>query len=173
MSCTRPPTARRRPVRAGHFFFCWPEPEGVDGSRRDGNRKIPEPVSGKVQADSDQLAWHQLLEKSSARERRPQWTSWGQGASVSQFSAAVPGLGMSGTSATGSMGMDYEHGRLLMGFAMTHSLGEIRSRGGRPVRRSILRLVRRADPVESGSRAGEVRSIHEQPKVHAERQCLE
>ena len=54
----------------------------------------------------------------------PQWTSWGQGASVSRFSAAVPGLDLSGESATGSMGMDYEHGRLLTGFAMTHSVGE-------------------------------------------------
>ncbi|MCY4408274.1 MAG: hypothetical protein OXC15_18040, partial [Rhodospirillaceae bacterium] len=53
-----------------------------------------------------------------------QWTSWGQGASVSQFSAAVPGLGLTGEAATGSLGMDYEHGRLLTGFAMTHSLGE-------------------------------------------------
>ena len=53
-----------------------------------------------------------------------QWTSWGQGASVSQFSAAVPGLGLTGEAATGSMGMDYERGRLLMGFAMTHSVGE-------------------------------------------------
>ena len=53
-----------------------------------------------------------------------QWTSWGQGASVSQFSAGVPGLSLSGESATGSMGMDYERGRLLMGFAMTHSVGE-------------------------------------------------
>ena len=54
----------------------------------------------------------------------PQWTSWGQGASVSRFSAAVPGLGLTGEAATGSMGMDYEHGRLLTGFAMTHSVGE-------------------------------------------------
>ena len=54
----------------------------------------------------------------------PQWMSWGQGASVSRFSAAVPGLGLSGEAATGSMGMDYEHGRLLTGFAMTHSVGE-------------------------------------------------
>ena len=53
-----------------------------------------------------------------------QWTSWGQGASVSRFSAGVPGLDLSGESATGSMGMDYERGRLLMGFAMTHSVGE-------------------------------------------------
>ena len=53
-----------------------------------------------------------------------QWTSWGQGASVSRFSAAAEGLGLSGESATGSMGMDYEHGGLLMGFAMTHSVGE-------------------------------------------------
>ena len=53
-----------------------------------------------------------------------QWTSWGQGASVSQFSAAAAGLDLSGESATGSMGMDYERGRLLTGFAMTHSVGE-------------------------------------------------
>ncbi|MDE2914099.1 MAG: fibronectin type III domain-containing protein [Paracoccaceae bacterium] len=54
----------------------------------------------------------------------PQWTGWGQGASVSAFSSAGPGLSLSGETATGSMGMDYEWGRLLTGFAMTHSLGE-------------------------------------------------
>ena len=53
-----------------------------------------------------------------------QWTSWGQGASVSHFSAAVPGLNLSGDAATGALGMDYERGRLLAGFAMTHSVGE-------------------------------------------------
>ena len=53
-----------------------------------------------------------------------QWTSWGQGASVSRFSGAGAGLGLSGEAATGSMGMDYERGRLLMGLAMTHSVGE-------------------------------------------------
>ena len=53
-----------------------------------------------------------------------QWTSWGQGASVSRFSGAGAGLGLTGEAATGSMGMDYERGRLLMGFAMTHSVGE-------------------------------------------------
>ena len=53
-----------------------------------------------------------------------QFTSWGQGASVSRFSGAVPGLSLSGESATGAMGMDYEYGRLLTGFAMTHSLAE-------------------------------------------------
>ena len=53
-----------------------------------------------------------------------QFTSWGQGASVSQFSAALPGLGLSGEAATGSLGFDYEHGRLLTGFALTHSVGE-------------------------------------------------
>ena len=53
-----------------------------------------------------------------------QWTGWGQGASVSQFSSAGPGLSLSGEAATGSMGMDYERGPLLAGFAMTHSLGE-------------------------------------------------
>ena len=53
-----------------------------------------------------------------------QLTSWGQGASVSRFSAAVPGLGLTGEAATGSMGFDYERGRLLAGFAVTHTLGE-------------------------------------------------
>ena len=58
-----------------------------------------------------------------------QWTGWGQGASVSQFSSAVPGLSLSGESATGAVGMDYERGRLLAGFAMTHSLGEGTAQG--------------------------------------------
>ena len=53
-----------------------------------------------------------------------QWTGWGQGASVSHFSSGTPGLNLSGETATGSMGMDYERGALLTGFAMTHSLGE-------------------------------------------------
>ena len=53
-----------------------------------------------------------------------QLTSWGQGASVSEFSGAAPGLALSGESATGAFGMDYERGSLLAGFAMTHSLGE-------------------------------------------------
>ena len=53
-----------------------------------------------------------------------QWTSWGQGASVSQFSSATPGLSLSGEAATGSLGMDYERGSLLAGFAMMHTLGE-------------------------------------------------
>ena len=52
-----------------------------------------------------------------------QLTSWGQGASVSHFSGAVPGLSLTGESATGALGMDYERGSLLAGFAMTHSLG--------------------------------------------------
>ena len=52
-----------------------------------------------------------------------QWTGWGQGASVSQFSSAGPNLSLSGETATGSMGMDFERGRLLTGFAMTHSAG--------------------------------------------------
>ncbi|MYE59264.1 MAG: hypothetical protein F4X35_06765, partial [Alphaproteobacteria bacterium] len=53
-----------------------------------------------------------------------QLTGWGQGASVSQFASATPTLSLSGETATGSLGMDYERGRLLTGFAMTHSLGE-------------------------------------------------
>ena len=58
-----------------------------------------------------------------------QWTSWGQGASVSAFSSATPSLSLSGETATGSLGMDYERGRLLTGFAMTHSLGEGTAQG--------------------------------------------
>ncbi len=58
------------------------------------------------------------------RSAGAQWTGWGQGASVSRFSAAGTGLGLTGESATGSMGMDWEQGRLLLGFAMTHSVGE-------------------------------------------------
>ena len=53
-----------------------------------------------------------------------QLTGWGQGASVSRFSGTAPGLSLSGESATGAMGMDYERGPLLAGFAMTHSVGE-------------------------------------------------
>ena len=53
-----------------------------------------------------------------------QWTGWGQGASVSAFSSADPDLSLSGETATGSMGVDWERGRLIAGFAMTHSLGE-------------------------------------------------
>ena len=52
-----------------------------------------------------------------------QLTSWGQGATVSHFSSATPGLSLSGEAATGTLGMDYERGRLLTGFALTHSLG--------------------------------------------------
>ena len=60
-----------------------------------------------------------------------QWTSWGQGASVSGFSAQVPGLSLSGESATGSLGMDFERGRLLAGFALTHSVGDGAAHDGR------------------------------------------
>ena len=52
-----------------------------------------------------------------------QLTSWGQGATVSHFSSATPGLSLSGEAATGTLGMDYERGRLLTGFALTRSLG--------------------------------------------------
>ena len=47
----------------------------------------------------------------------------------SQFSSAGPALPLSGETATRSMGMEYEWGRLLTGFAMTHSLGEGTARG--------------------------------------------
>ena len=52
-----------------------------------------------------------------------QLTSWGQGASVSHFSGAASGVSLSGEAATGTLGMDYERGRMLAGFALTHSLG--------------------------------------------------
>ena len=52
-----------------------------------------------------------------------QLTSWGQGASVSHFSGAASGVRLSGEAATGALGMDYERGRWLAGFALTHSLG--------------------------------------------------
>ncbi|MCY3672417.1 MAG: hypothetical protein OXH14_15270, partial [Alphaproteobacteria bacterium] len=55
--------------------------------------------------------------------RGMQLTSWGRGASVSRFSAGAPGLGLTGETATGVMGMDFERGRLLTGFAMMHSVG--------------------------------------------------
>ena len=58
-----------------------------------------------------------------------QLTTWGQSVSVSQFSSAVPGLSLSGEAATGSLGMDYERGRVLAGFAMLHSLGDGTARG--------------------------------------------
>ena len=58
-----------------------------------------------------------------------QFTSWGQGASVSQFSSAGSALSLSGEAATGAMGMDYERGRLLTGFALTHSVGEGTAQG--------------------------------------------
>ena len=57
------------------------------------------------------------------RSPHSQWTGWGRGASVSQFSGSVPALSFTGDLATGSLGMDYERGPLLAGFAMTHSLG--------------------------------------------------
>ena len=60
----------------------------------------------------------------------PQWTGWGQGASVSAFSSTGPLLlSLSGETATGSLGMDWEYGRLLTGLAMTHSLGEGTAQG--------------------------------------------
>ena len=53
-----------------------------------------------------------------------QFTSWGQGASVSRFSGAAPGLELSGETASGALGMDYEGDRLLTGLAMMHSVSE-------------------------------------------------
>ena len=49
---------------------------------------------------------------------------------MSRFSAGAQGLGLTGEAATGSMGFDYERGRLLTGFAMMHSVGEGTARDG-------------------------------------------
>ncbi|MDE0176287.1 MAG: fibronectin type III domain-containing protein [Defluviicoccus sp.] len=80
-------------------------------------------------AESRTMSGRELLMGTSFRavmgsREGSQWTSWGQGASVSQFSSGGPRLSLTGETATGSLGMDYEHGRLLTGFAMTHSVGE-------------------------------------------------
>ena len=87
----------------------WNDPATVTGARRMTGRELLLGTSFRMVLD---------------RSAGAQWTGWGQGASVSRFSAAGTGLGLSGESATGSMGMDYEQGRLLLGFAMTHSVGE-------------------------------------------------
>ena len=44
-----------------------------------------------------------------------QFTSGGQGTSVSRFSGSVPGLSLSGETATGALGVDYECSRLRTG----------------------------------------------------------
>ena len=52
-------------------------------------------------------------------------TAWGRGGgAVLRFSGETPSLSLSGETATGALGMDYERGRVLAGFAMTHSLGQ-------------------------------------------------
>ena len=85
------------------------DPAAVTGARRVTGRELLLGTSFRMVLD---------------RSAGAQWTGWGQGASVSRFSAAGTGLGLTGESATGSMGMDWEQGRLLLGFAMTHSVGE-------------------------------------------------
>ena len=88
-----------------------------------------------------------------------QLTSWGQGASVSRFSSAVPGLALSGETATGALGMDYEHGRLLAGFAMTHSLGE-----GRDLEQANRwRSTATAGPSRASARGPAIRSMSHSP----------
>ena len=105
-----------------------PDPDGWPdrGAARDG--------AGAVACPAPRLTGRALLLGTSFRAvlgggAGSQWTSWGQGASVSAFSSATPSLSLSGETATGSLGMDYEHGRLLTGFAMTHSLGEGTAQG--------------------------------------------
>ena len=112
---------------------------GGHGLAFGGLRAVPPPAP---EAGADRLAWsedtgasrtmtaRELLMGTSFRAvlgqgTGSQFTSWGQGgASVSQFSGTTPGLSLSGETATGALGMDYEHGRLLTGLAMTHSLGQ-------------------------------------------------
>ncbi len=105
-----------------------PDPDGWAGrgAARDG--------AGVAACAAPRLTGRELLLGSSFRAvmgggAGAQWTSWGQGASVSQFASATPTLSLSGETATGSLGMDYERGRLLTGFAMTHSLGEGTAQG--------------------------------------------
>ena len=111
---------------------CGPGPEPDTDGRPD--RGAARDGAGAVACPAPRLTGRALLLGSSFRAvlgggAGSQWTSWGQGASVSQFSSATPSLSLSGETATGSMGMDYEHGRLLTGFAMTHSLGEGTAQG--------------------------------------------
>ncbi len=137
-------TARlETPRDAGSHFTLGGHRLSLDGS---GSGLPPAPAGGRGGADwlswsgepsgdaSRTMSGRELLMGTSFRAvlgsgAGSQWTGWGQGASVSRFSSAGPGLSLSGETATGSMGMDYERGRLLTGFAMTHSLGEGTARG--------------------------------------------
>ena len=135
-------TARLETSRgAGSHFTVGGHRLSFDGSGTTGDGLPPAPSGGPGSAGW--LAWsedahadasrtmdtRELLMGTSFRAvlgegAGPRLTSWGQGASVSHFSGAAPGLSFSGEAATGALGMDYESGRLLTGFAMTHSLGE-------------------------------------------------
>ena len=85
----------------------WNDPASVPGRAMTGRELL---MGTSFRAVLDQGAGAQL-------------TSWGQGASVSHFSGAASGVRLSGEAATGALGMDYERGRMLAGFALTHSLG--------------------------------------------------
>ncbi|MDE0409528.1 MAG: hypothetical protein OXN81_16900, partial [Alphaproteobacteria bacterium] len=98
----------------GASWLSWPGEPDRDGSRTMSGRELLMGTSFRAVVGGGAGA---------------QLTSWGQGASVSQFSATVPGLSLSGEAATGALGMDYRSGRLLTGFAMTHSLGKGTARG--------------------------------------------
>lgn len=50
------------------------------------------------------------------------WTTWARGAAT-RFTGADGALLLDGTVTTGTLGADYEHGRLLAGLAMSHSVG--------------------------------------------------
>ena len=98
---------------------------GGDPFARDG---LGDPWNDPASAPGRAMSGRELLMGTSFRAvldqgTGSQLTSWGQGASVSHFSGAAPGLSLSGEAATGTLGMDYERGRLLTGFALTHSLG--------------------------------------------------
>ncbi len=129
------------PLDAGSHLTLGGQRIALDGSGGAGAQP-GEPVGasrpswsgGPDRAESQTMNWRELLMGTSFRAvfgggAGPQFTSWGRGASVSQFSSAGSGLSLSGETATGSLGMDYERGRLLTGFAMTHSIGEGTAQG--------------------------------------------
>ena len=136
-------TARlETPRDAGSHFTLGGHRLPLDGSGNAGaSSHLPPVLTGSI-TRADRLAWsdHPAGGTSRAMSMREllmgtsfravfgngaglQLTGWGQGASVSRFSGGTQGLSLSGETATGSMGMDYERGRLLAGFALTHSLG--------------------------------------------------
>ena len=76
---------------------------------------------------------HQLMARSSFRysaggggqRESPgaSWTAWGRGATTT-FEGAESGHALDGSVATGLAGVDYQHGRLLAGMAVSRSIGD-------------------------------------------------